>query len=163
YQRHVEKHRKDHARELVEILSRVVERDRVEHILLAGDEVIFPLLEKELPKELAKKVIDKLHLEKHSSEAKILETTMAALQEHDAKNDAERARRLVEEYRAGGLAVVGTEATRAALQMGEVDELLLSSNLDRPATAKPASGTAQISEPIANELVALAHRTAAKV
>jgi len=164
YQRHVDKLHKDHARELVQRLARVVAQDRVEHILIAGDEVILPLVKEELPKELSEKVVDTLRLEKHSSEAKILEAATESLRGHEAKTDVEKVARLMDESRAGGLAVAGVEPTRNALEMGEVDEVLLSGKLDRPSQAEGASSTRPTAaESFADEFVALARRTSAKV
>ncbi len=154
YQRHVDKLQKDHARELVERLDRIVEADRVEHILLAGDEVIIPLIRHELSKRLAEKVVDTLHFDKKKPEADVLAAAGELLRELDAKTDAEKVERLLGEYRAGGLAAVGPEETRRALDVGQADELLISAALDR---AGPAV------EKTAGDLVALARRTGTRV
>ena len=155
YQRHVDNLRKDHAREVVERLARVVDEDGVEHILLAGDDVILPLLREELPKHLSEKVVDTLHFDKKKTEAKILAAATEALRERDAKTDAEKVERLLGEYRAGGLAAVGPEEVRRALETGQADELLISAALDRPA------GSA--AEQAAGEFVAMAGRTGTRV
>lgn len=49
YQRHIDNYHLHHAKEVVEMLERVVEEERAEHIILAGDEVIIPLLHEKLP------------------------------------------------------------------------------------------------------------------
>jgi peptide chain release factor subunit 1 len=151
YQRHVDKLRRAHAKELVDTLAEVVEKDRAEYIILCGDEVIVPLIRGELPKALESKVVDTIKLDKkQASEAEILETTMGALRELDGKTDAERVQQLLGEYRAGGLGVTGREDTRAALEMGRVDELVVTA----------AGGEA---EEWADELVILARQTDARV
>ena len=38
-----------HGKEVVEMLERVMREDRAEHLILAGDEVIIPLLQEQLP------------------------------------------------------------------------------------------------------------------
>ena len=63
YQRHVDNFHLHHAKEVVEVLDRVVREEAVEHIILAGDEVIIPLLREHLPDRLEEKVIDVLRLE----------------------------------------------------------------------------------------------------
>ena len=151
YQRHVDKLRKDHAKELVDALADIVEKERAEHILLSGDEVIVPLIRGELPKALAAKVVDTVKLDKkQTSEAEILEVTMSALRELDARTDAERVEQLLGEYRAGGLGVTGRDETKAALEMGQVDELLVSAAI-------------RGGEDWADELVVLAKQTDARV
>jgi peptide chain release factor subunit 1 len=125
YQRHVDKLQADHARELVQTLERLVRTERVEHIILAGDEVNVPLVRRELSKELAAKVIDHVRLEVHAPEQEVLRIAADALRRHDAATDAEIVRSTLDDYRAGGLAVAGPAETLAALELGQVDELYL--------------------------------------
>ncbi len=154
YQRHVEKHQKEHARELVETLARIVDRDRVEHIVFAGNDVILPLIRQELPKRLQDKVVDTLHFDKNKPVNEVLAAAEELLREQDAKTDAEKANRLIGVYRAGGLAVVGPEDVRRALEQGQADELLISATLDRGG---------ETADQAAADLVALARRTEARV
>ena len=154
YQRHVDNLHRDHARELVERLARVVEEDRVEHILLAGNEVILPLIRQELPKSLEEKVVETLRFDKKKPEAEVLAAAEDLLREQDAKTDAERVERFLGEYRAGGLAVVGLEDVRRVLERGQADELLIWASLDR---------TGPAAEQAAADFVALARRTGTRV
>jgi peptide subunit release factor 1 (eRF1) len=154
YQRHVDNLQKKHARELVDRLTRVVEADRVDHILLAGDDVILPLIRQELPKRLEKKIVDTLHFDKKKPESEILAAVKELLRKRDAKTDAEKIERLLGEYRAGGLAAVGPEEVRRALELGQADELLISAALNREGPASDES---------AEDLVALARRTGTRV
>ncbi len=128
YQRHVDNYHLHHAKEVVEMLDRVVREEAAEHIVLAGDEVIIPLLREHLPVHLEKKVIDTLRLDIRTPEHEVLEETMEALREHNLQHDAEKVRLLLDEYRAGRLAVVGLRDTARALEHGQVDELLLSAS-----------------------------------
>ena len=154
YQRHVEMHQKEHARELVETLARIVDRERIEHIVFAGNDVILPLIREELPKRLQDKAIDGLHFDKNKPIDQVVEAAEELLRERDAKTDAEKADRLIGAYRAGGLAVVGTEDVRRALELGQADELLVSATLDRGG---------ETADQAAADLVALARRTDAAV
>ncbi len=128
YQRHVDNYHLLHAKEVVEVLERVVREEGVGHVVLAGDEVIIPLLREQLPPRLADKVIDVLRLDIRTPEHEVLKATTEALREHNTQTDAERVRRLLDQYRAGGLAVVGLRDTLTALYQGQVDELLLSAS-----------------------------------
>jgi len=155
YQRHVENHQKEHARELVENLARIVEAERVDFIVLAGNDVILPLIRKELPRNLADRVVDAtLRFDKKKPVAEMLGAAAELLREKDAKTDAEKVGRLLDAYRAGGLAEVGMEPVRRALERGQADELLVSAGLDRG--APPAGEDAA-------DLVALARRTDTRV
>src|SRR5919202_809956 len=125
YQRHLEQYHLQHAKEVVDQLERVVREDDIRHIILAGDAVIIPLLKEQFPKAVADKVVDVLSLDINAPEHEVLEESLNAMRRYDAQTDAERVGRLLDEYRAGGLAVVGARDTLAALAMGQVEELII--------------------------------------
>src|SRR5215210_4481068 len=128
YQRHLEQYHLQHAKEVAEQLERLVREENVEHVILAGDEVIIPLLKAEFPKAVADKVVDVLSLDINAPEHEVLAESMEAMREHDAQTDAEKVERLLNDYRAGGLAVVGSTDTLEALAMGQVEELVITAS-----------------------------------
>lgn len=130
YQRHIENYHLHHAKEVVDALERTVREDNVQQIVLGGDEVIIPTLHDALPPHLSDRVIDVLRLDIKTPEHEILRATLEAMRERDARDDAEKVGRLLDEYRAGGLGVVGVHDTLAALANGQVDELFLSASLE---------------------------------
>lgn len=129
YRRRVEKYNLLHAKEVVEMLERVVREESVQHIVLAGDAVIIPLLQEQMPSSLTEKVIDILRLDIRTPEHEVLRATMKSLREDNIQTDAEKVRDLFDKYRAGGLAVVGLRDTLDALEQWQVDDLLLSASL----------------------------------
>jgi peptide chain release factor subunit 1 len=168
YQRHVENYHLHHAKEVVDALDRVVSEDKIEQVILSGDETtIIPILREQMPKHLTEKIVDVINLGVKTPEHEVLEATMQLMRVHNATTDAEKVKRLLDEYRADGLAVVGVAATLAALSNGQVEELLISASMrgiryDEQQVEKvmaayaPATGhTADTSEPrtIADELV----------
>jgi peptide subunit release factor 1 (eRF1) len=177
FQRHTENYHLHHAKEVIDALERTVRDEQINHVLLAGDEVIVPLLREQMPKHLTDKIIDVLRLDMKTPQHEVLQATLEAIREQDARNDAEKVERLLNDYRAGGLAVIGTRATLAALEIGQVDELVISSS--RAAIkaegietagaiiATVTEGGGPDAEPhsvaVADRLVTLAHQTAAKV
>lgn len=115
----------------------------MEHIILAGDEVILPLLREHFTPLINERVIDVLRLDITTPENEVLAATLEAMRQHDAKTDAEKVDRMLGEYRGGGLAVVGGDDVLKALTVGQVDELLLSATLDtvlRNDTTEEAGG-----------------------
>jgi peptide chain release factor subunit 1 len=151
YQRHVDNFRAQHAKEVVDVVSRIARDESIDQIVIAGDEVIVPLLRNELPKDIAERVIDVVKLDIRAPEREVLETTIAALRQKDAESDHERVDELIGAYRGNGLGVAGLAKTRKAFEMGQVDELLLPGNADR------------IGREAADELVAKASQTSATV
>jgi peptide chain release factor subunit 1 len=125
YQRHLEQYHLQHAKEVADQLEQVVREDGIEHIILAGDEVIIPLLKEQFPKAVTEKVVDVLSLDINAPEHEILAESLAAMREHDLVSDVDKVEQLLNDYRAGGLAVVGSTDTLEALAMGQVEELVI--------------------------------------
>jgi len=98
----------------------------------------------------------------------ILDAGMTAMRAKDVATDRERVNALVSAYRANGLAVVGPDAVRAALEMGQVEELVIAADpatLGRPngSASHPDSGERTAEEVIADELIVKARSTAARL
>jgi len=129
FQRHEENYHLQHAKEVVEHLEKIVREERIEHVILAGDEeTIIPLLREQMPKLLAEKVIDALSLGIDTPEQELLEESLTAFRRHDSLSDMEKVERLLNEYRADDLGVGGVAETLAALSNGQVEEMLIAAN-----------------------------------
>ncbi len=153
FQRHVENVHLLHAKEVVDRLDQIVSVENIEHVVVAGDEVIVPLLKEQFPERLKAKVIDVLRLDIRSPEHEVLAATLEALRKKDEETDEAVVQELIGDYRAGGLALVGPERVREALERGQVDTLVIAATADQ---VRGADDTA-------NELVTLAKQTSAAV
>ena len=129
YQRRVGNAHQEHAKEVIERLAQIVREDQVSHIILAGDSVVIPLLQEQLPQEMVP-MVEVMKLDIHSSDQDVLTATLARLQQQEANTAAEKVERLMQQYRARGLAVVGVQETLEALANGQVEELLISGALE---------------------------------
>jgi peptide subunit release factor 1 (eRF1) len=125
YQRHLEQYHLQHAKEVAEQLEQIVREDGIEHVILAGDEVIIPQLKEQFPKSVAERVVDVLSLDINAPEHEVLAESLAAMREHDLVSDQDKVEELLNQYRAGGLAIVGSTDTLEALAMGQVEELVI--------------------------------------
>lgn len=180
YQRHVDNFHLHHMKEVVDVLDRVVRDEAIGHVVVACDETTRPLLFDQLPKHLRETIVDVIAMDTGAPEHQVLAQTLEALQQKDADTDVERVASMLDAWRAGGLAVVGPEATLDALARGQVEELILtatSQQLRRPASAPPggAPGPMEVetsaggpdADPalvkLAGDLVAGAHRTGARI
>jgi peptide subunit release factor 1 (eRF1) len=140
YQRHIDNFHLHHMKEVVAVLDRVVRDEKIAHVVVACDVVARPLLNEQLPKHLAAKVIDMTKLGVTTPQQTVLAETMDALRQKDAETDGEHVRRLLDAWHAGGLGVVGPEETMAALVTGQVEELLIAATPERLRLAQaPAS------------------------
>jgi peptide chain release factor subunit 1 len=180
YQRHVENFHLHHMKEVVDLLDKVVRDEALDRIVIACDDAARPVLMDQLPKHLAQKVIDLTHLDINAPEHEVLARTMEVLQEHDADTDVAEVERMLDAWRAGGLGVAGPEATLAALERGQVEELIITATpalLKRAkiATADGAPGPLDIDtsasgtdldteqHKLADHLVAHAHMSSARI
>jgi peptide chain release factor subunit 1 len=170
FQRHVENYHLQHVKEVVDTLDRIVREESIPHVLLAGDEVVIPLIREQLPHDLERKVLDTLRLDTNAPEREVLDATLGALRQKGSETEAEIVGRLLDEVRSGGLGVIGADATIEALERGQVDELLILArpdllmNVDH--VAPPASSESEEATPAeraANHLVTLARQTAAAI
>jgi peptide subunit release factor 1 (eRF1) len=129
YQRRVGNAHQEHAKEVMERLVEIVRDDKISHIILAGDSVVIPLLQEQLPQEMVS-MVEVMRLDIHTSDQDVLTATLAKLQEQEAKTTAEKVDGLMQQYRARGLAVAGPQETLEALAKGQVEELLISGALE---------------------------------
>jgi peptide chain release factor subunit 1 len=149
YQRHIDNYHQQHVKDVVDALDRIVRAEDIPHVVLFGDAVVIPMLRDELPQHLQERVIDQANLPTGSNQPLVLEKTLESLEKHQAESEREKVEELIGSWRAGGLGVVGLEAVRQALEIGQVDELLI------------AGGGPQIEPEVADELVTKARQTSA--
>lgn len=125
FQRHVDVQDKRFAQEAAAALDRLVRRERPSHVILAGDERAMSALEPELTEEVRKLVDQVERIDIRASLDEVREDVLpilSALEEADGQDAADRA---LAGWRAGDLGVVGVNATMAALERGQVDELVI--------------------------------------
>jgi peptide subunit release factor 1 (eRF1) len=134
YQRRVNNAHQQHAKEVIDRLEQIVRDDKIQHVILAGDAAMVPLLQEAMPKQLAASVVDVMKLDVGAPEQEVFAATVEAIRGQSSKTDAEQVERLLQEYRAHGLGIVGPQETLEALANGQVDELLISASLE---TARP--------------------------
>ena len=180
YQRHIDNLHLQHVKEVVSNLDTLVRSEGIEHIIAAGTDEALALLRDNLPQELAEKLDATTRLDLSSSDAEVLDATLESFRNRDAETDAERVEELLNAWRSGGLGVAGPEATLRALELGQVDELLIAGSADslKPVQRFPetvASGPVQVdtSAPqgrgneqqftLASELVLRAEQTGARI
>jgi peptide chain release factor subunit 1 len=180
YQRHLDNYHSQHMKEVVDILDRIVREESINQIIVSCDEITRPILMNELPQHLADKLVDIVRMDIKAPEHEVLNETLDALRAKDAETDREHVQQMIGSWRAGGLAVVGPEDTLEALQMGQVEELIIAARptaVSRPTSVPPGTtpGAVEVdsSAPnaeldadrmkIADELVTKAQATSARI
>jgi len=125
FQRHVDMQDKRFAKEAADAIERIVQREKAAHVLLAGHERAIGLLQGELSEAIRPLVEHVTRMEMRASAEDVraeVVPMLAALEEAEGMDVADRA---VAGWRAGDLGVTGIDATMAALESGQVDELVL--------------------------------------
>ena len=104
----------------------------VEHLVLCGDEAtIMPILKPQLSKTLEEKVIATINMSQYDSEDEIHEKTLEAVGIEMATRQAKVVERVNDAAKAAaGMGTLGLEDTLRALANGQVEELVVSSNID---------------------------------
>jgi peptide subunit release factor 1 (eRF1) len=177
FQRRTENFHLLHAKEVVDALERVVREEQIDYIILSGDEVIIPLLLEQMPKELIDKIADVLRIPVKAPQHEFLQATLEVMHERQAHDDAERVKKLLDEYRSGGLAVVGARNTLKSLEIGQVAELIIDADrgaidvrdvkIDLSLFATASDGRSPAAQPravaVAERMVTLAQQTGAQI
>lgn len=134
YQRHIDGHRKEFAEEIARAIGQAVERERASHIILAGSDVALRWLDEALPKELPEQVTslirDRLRIDMRADLNDVTAEIEPVLREVEQRSGEDAVRRVVAEVRRGGLGVTGLEWVRRALELGQVDELVIDDNAE---------------------------------
>jgi len=134
YQRHIENLHLQHVKDVIDNLETLVREEQIDHIVAAGSAEALALLRDNLPAPLAAKLEATTKLDLTASDAEVLQATLESFRERDAETDAGRVEELLSAWRSGGLGVAGPEATLRALELGQVDELVIAGS---PDTLKP--------------------------
>ena len=144
YQRHTENFHLQHIKEVIEALERIVQRENIPEIVVAGDEVVLPLLREQMPKHLQQKVVEHVRMNINSPLEQLIGSSLDALRRARTEGEREKVDAAVGGFRSGGLGVIGPEDTLEALVKGQVDELLISSQLSslQPVGVQAASTAA---------------------
>jgi peptide chain release factor subunit 1 len=129
YQRHLENFHVQHAKDVVDALDKIVQQENIADIIIAGDEVVTPLLREHMPKHLSEKVVEHVRMNLNTPEQQLIDTALDAMKRVRSQTEREKVEAAVGAFRSGGLGVVGPQDTLEALIKGQVDELLITADL----------------------------------
>jgi peptide chain release factor subunit 1 len=172
YQRHVDDLHLKHMKEVAEAVERLVREEGVTAIILSGDSQAVPLLRKQLHDSVDALVIDVMRLDVHAREHEILQATLDAFRRKDEETDRDVVEALLDAYRSRGLATVGLTGVQRALELGQVDELLVPASPAETASdvasaeigqSVPVEQRSRLDEASVETLVTDARRTSARV
>jgi peptide subunit release factor 1 (eRF1) len=152
-QRHVENEQSQHVKEVVDRLDTLLASQDIDRFVVAGDEVVMPLFQSQMPPRLLAKLVGVARLDIRSSDSDVHAATIEVLRREDQARDRMVVEDLLGASRAGGRAVTGITDTRKALRDGQVDTLVIA--------AAPQHVPGE--DAAADELVTAARQTSASV
>lgn len=132
YQRHIENYHLQHAKETVEEVEKLMREQKIEHLILCGDETgVIPILKEQFSKAAEEKLISILNLSQYATKEEIRQKTHEVMGVDNAVRDQEKVERMFNAAKSSaGLGTLGVDKTLAALSNGQVEELVISSTFD---------------------------------
>ena len=132
HQRRQEDHRR-FVRDQVGIISNLMARRGLNHLILAGHPRHIASLREQLPKHIESRVVGSVfHAPNGHDYSPLLDQAIDTFIEAEQEESRSTVERLHEQVRRHGLAVVGIHACRKALEMGVAAELVISEELPHP-------------------------------
>ncbi len=130
YERHFDAHRKTFAREIASAIEQVTQEQHARHIIVIGNQEEIPWIRQALPEHLTSLVLPvALPMEITQTPNEIQHAILPILDQVHREEAQAVADRVIDAVRAHGLGVAGIEATRAQLQHGSVETLVLTDSL----------------------------------
>ena len=141
YRNHRRNRTEQFIREKIEVLERLMLAGGHTHLMLAGNPRLTARVKKELPKHLADKLVDTVVASGSDKISDVVAATLNSFIEQEELESQAIAEQLRQEVCTGGLAVIGTSDTLAALQRAQVDVLVMLRDYAPPSGWKcPACG-----------------------
>ena len=180
YQRHIDKHIADFARDTASAIEALVEREGARRLVIAGDEVAVTPLTDALPPSVHEHIDEVLRIDMRAAPDDLAEEVRHALAAAEAASGRSVADELIAAVRSGGLGVTDVKPTRRMLEIGAVEVLVMSELPVAPAEDSTAADARDLGEQLEamagddgdtagpdldtrNELVRLASMTSAEV
>jgi len=129
YQRRRDKQILHFAKEVANDAVAIFRKEKVNRILMAGRDRILTAIEEELPQSWRESIIDTIKWDLASPDSDFVRKIAPALVLAEREQEEEVFSRFLAEYRRGGLAKAGKVDTLAALELGQVDTLIVAKDL----------------------------------
>ena len=125
YQRHVQEHIDRHYKEVAAYIASYLVAHPHTHLILAGHHDIVAGFRHWLPPAVQAQVLETVSLDMQDDRHRILEVAQDVLQRHEREEELATVQLLVNRAGHGGLAVLGLQATVAAVNTARVHKLVM--------------------------------------
>jgi peptide chain release factor subunit 1 len=125
YQRHVQEHIDRHYKEVTAYIVSYMSAHPHTQLILSGHNDVVASFRHWLPPSVQAQVMETVSLDMHANRHRILEVIQDVLQRHEREEELATVQLLVNRAGHGGLAVLGQQATLAAVNTARVHKLVL--------------------------------------
>ena len=132
YQRRRENFHMQHAKEVIAELEELMKKVEVDHLVICGDEeTILPVFKPQLSKPLEEKLIGTVSASQYESPEELREKALEVINIETATSQQKKIEQLNDGAKSSAkMGTLGVEDTLAALANGQVQELVIASNID---------------------------------
>ena len=132
YQRRRENFHMQHAKEVIAELEELMKNVEVAHLVICGDEeTILPVFKPQLSKPLEEKLIGTVSASQYESPEELREKALEVINIETATSQQKKIEQLNDGAKSSAkMGTLGVEDTLAALANGQVQELVIASNID---------------------------------
>lgn len=132
YQNHRRERGDQFVKEKIKVIEELVANKGYSHIILAGKPHMTARILKEFPKHLSDKVVDSQIQSRTHELGEVLKSSIEAFVKEEQKESHNCVAKLMEAIARDGLAVAGPSYCLRAMQLGQVDTLIMSQNFQYP-------------------------------
>lgn len=125
YQRHVLEYMERHHREVAADVTSYLEAHPHALLILSGQTDIVTNFRTTLSGPMQQRIIEALRLDMHANRRHLLEAAQEVLQQHERREETAAVQRVIERAGQNGLAVLGLQATLAAVNTSRVHQLVM--------------------------------------
>ena len=132
YQRRRENFHMQHAKEVIAELEELMKKVEVDHLVICGDEeTILPVFKPQLSKPLEEKLIGTVSASQYESPEELREKALEVINIETPTSQQKKIEQLNDGAKSSAkMGTLGVEDTLAALANGQVQELVIASNID---------------------------------
>lgn len=130
YQRRRDKQILHFAKDVAEAAVEIFREEKVNRILLAGRDRMVSAVEAELPQKWREMAVESIKWDLAVSDDEFMRKIAPALVRAEREQEEKILALFISEYRRGGLAKAGLNQVEKALELGQVDTLIVDSDLD---------------------------------
>jgi peptide subunit release factor 1 (eRF1) len=125
YQMRAEERIEAFAGDVAEETRKALDRHGVDTLVVAGNEVMTSALDHEFHQTVKDRVVSTIHLDMTATDDEVIKATLPIVEQEERNREATIVQSVLDNIGAGGRGAGGPEETLQALQIGQVDTLVL--------------------------------------